>query len=218
MRQKIFLFLMIALLLALAAACAPPVPTKPQEPALNLANPASVYCEEQGHKLEIRKDANGDEAGFCIFEDGSECEEWAFFRGECGMDQQNALSLNIFEAAGLDKTEKITVLAFNAAAVDPDLSDAGKLYKVVLEITDPAEIQTLLAPLDKTLPLITPMRCPPIYLLQLQMQGGETQEISLGICGLRGGDSYWHDKALRPPDDFTATFNDILAKAGITKQ
>jgi hypothetical protein len=41
-----------------------------------------VYCEEQGYALEMRSDENGT-YGVCIFPDGSECEEWAFFRGEC---------------------------------------------------------------------------------------------------------------------------------------
>jgi putative hemolysin len=53
------------------------------EPDTGLANPASVYCEEQGYTLEARTDENGT-YGVCIFPDGSECEEWAFFRGECG--------------------------------------------------------------------------------------------------------------------------------------
>lgn len=47
-----------------------------------IANPASVFCEEQGGSLEIRTDDAG-AAGYCVFEDGSECEEWAYFRGEC---------------------------------------------------------------------------------------------------------------------------------------
>ena len=41
-------------------------------------NPASVYCTEQGYNLQIK---NG--VGHCIFPDGSSCEEWAFYRGEC---------------------------------------------------------------------------------------------------------------------------------------
>ena len=49
----------------------------------NLPNPASVYCEENGGKLEIREDESGGQVGYCLFEDGSECEEWAFFRGDC---------------------------------------------------------------------------------------------------------------------------------------
>lgn len=51
-------------------------------PHANLANPASAYCEEHGGTLEIRTEAGG-QVGYCKFADGSECEEWAFFRGEC---------------------------------------------------------------------------------------------------------------------------------------
>lgn len=49
-----------------------------------LPNPAAAYCEDQGYRVEIRTDADGNQSGFCIFDDGSECDEWAFFRGECG--------------------------------------------------------------------------------------------------------------------------------------
>jgi putative hemolysin len=49
-----------------------------------LANPAAVYCEEQGGRVEIRTAADGGQYGVCILTDGSECDEWAFYRGECG--------------------------------------------------------------------------------------------------------------------------------------
>lgn len=52
------------------------------ESPIGLPNPASKFCEDSGYILELRTDATGT-AGFCIFPDGSECEEWAFFRGEC---------------------------------------------------------------------------------------------------------------------------------------
>ncbi len=48
-----------------------------------LPNPASVYCEEQGGVVEIRTDEEGNQQGFCVFPDGSECDEWAYFRGRC---------------------------------------------------------------------------------------------------------------------------------------
>ena len=48
-----------------------------------MPNPASVYCEQNGGKLDIRVDASGGQAGVCVFPDGSECDEWAYFRGEC---------------------------------------------------------------------------------------------------------------------------------------
>ena len=54
------------------------IPVKPPTP-----NPASLYARFMGYKSEIRTNASG-EYGVCTFPDGSECEEWAFFRGLCG--------------------------------------------------------------------------------------------------------------------------------------
>ncbi len=51
---------------------------------VGMANPASVFCEEQGGTLEIRTDTkNEGQIGICILPYGIECEEWAYFRGEC---------------------------------------------------------------------------------------------------------------------------------------
>jgi cytochrome b involved in lipid metabolism len=52
-----------------------------------LANPASVLCEKLGYKIEMR---TGDEgtAGYCVFDNGDECDEWAFFRNECGQENR----------------------------------------------------------------------------------------------------------------------------------
>ncbi len=60
-----------------------PQPTAAPSGQAGMANPASVHCEEHGGKVEMRTDANGGVYGVCIFPDGSECEEWKFFRGEC---------------------------------------------------------------------------------------------------------------------------------------
>lgn len=56
---------------------------------IGMANPASVYCVQSGYALEIRTDDKGGQRGVCIFPDGTECEEWAFFRGECGVGYRN---------------------------------------------------------------------------------------------------------------------------------
>jgi putative hemolysin len=53
-------------------------------PQPNLPNPASVYCKENGGELEIVTAADGSQSGRCVFPDGSACDEWAYFRGECG--------------------------------------------------------------------------------------------------------------------------------------
>jgi putative hemolysin len=56
----------------------------------NMPNPASVYCTQQGNKLEIRTAADGSQNGICVFPDGSTCDEWAYYRGECDPAAQNS--------------------------------------------------------------------------------------------------------------------------------
>lgn len=50
---------------------------------VQLANPASVFCGEQNGTLEIVTAADGSQSGVCTLKDGTKCDEWAFFRGEC---------------------------------------------------------------------------------------------------------------------------------------
>jgi putative hemolysin len=47
-----------------------------------LANPASVKCVEDGGTVKILTESEG-QRGICLFSDGSVCDEWAYFRGEC---------------------------------------------------------------------------------------------------------------------------------------
>jgi hypothetical protein len=60
-----------------------PVTATATQDTTNMANPASVYCQEQGGKIEIRAAQDGSQYGVCVFKDDSECEEWAYYRGEC---------------------------------------------------------------------------------------------------------------------------------------
>lgn len=74
--------LLLVIALALVA-CQSPVADQPTEqPQPGLPNPASVFCEEQGGTIEVRDSQDG-QYGVCVFEDGSECDEWDFFEGEC---------------------------------------------------------------------------------------------------------------------------------------
>lgn len=84
--NKVFVFLVLILLLASCSAPLPQPAATPDPtgtPQANMPNPASVYCEQHGNRLEIRTAADGSQSGACIFPDGSECDEWAYFRGEC---------------------------------------------------------------------------------------------------------------------------------------
>jgi putative hemolysin len=47
---------------------------------IGMANPASVYCEEQGGTVTIVKDEEGNESGICKLADGTEVEEWEYYR------------------------------------------------------------------------------------------------------------------------------------------
>ncbi len=60
--------------------------TPGQTGSVGLANPASVYCEENGGDLVIKTFESG-QRGFCLFPDDSQCEEWDFFRGDCSEGQ-----------------------------------------------------------------------------------------------------------------------------------
>ncbi len=77
--KRIITFTII--LMALAACTAPQA---------NMPNPASVYCEQNGNKLEIQTASDGSQNGICVFPDGSTCEEWAYYRGECGSAAQKS--------------------------------------------------------------------------------------------------------------------------------
>ncbi len=64
---------------SIAARMATPTPASQPEHA----NPAAVYCVEHDYRYELRNGPNG-QAGVCVFPDRSECDEWAFYRGQCG--------------------------------------------------------------------------------------------------------------------------------------
>jgi putative hemolysin len=52
-----------------------PIPGPNSGPGVGMANPASVYCEGAGGTT-----TDSD----CVFSDGTKCEQWSFYRGECG--------------------------------------------------------------------------------------------------------------------------------------
>ena len=48
-----------------------------------IANPASVNCEAKWWTLEIVTASDGSQSGMCHLTGWVDCEEWAYFRGEC---------------------------------------------------------------------------------------------------------------------------------------
>ncbi len=85
--KKIILFLLLTILIFVVS-CAKQIETPSDEKTeeakpMQVANPASVYCIGQGGRLEIRTNADGSQTGYCIAPDGTECEEWSYYRKEC---------------------------------------------------------------------------------------------------------------------------------------
>jgi putative hemolysin len=82
------IYWLLTIILILTSCALQPQPTSApvstDAPQADMPNPASTFCEEQGYRIEIRTAADGSQSGYCIFPDGSECDEWSYFRGECG--------------------------------------------------------------------------------------------------------------------------------------
>jgi putative hemolysin len=77
-----------------------------------IANPASVYCQDNGGKLEIRTADDGSQTGYCIL-NNKECEEWSLMRGECTQihvctDKEKAAEICTMEYMGVCGNDKIT--------------------------------------------------------------------------------------------------------------
>jgi len=79
MRKLITVLLGLSFLVILLFGCA----QKNDEGKTGIPNPASQYCEKQGYTLTIITDQNSNQYGICKFNDGTECEEWDYFRGNC---------------------------------------------------------------------------------------------------------------------------------------
>lgn len=60
------------------------LPPQMTDPDLDwIGNPAYENCIKLGGTSETRKDAQGNETGWCHLPDGRVCTEWALFDGKC---------------------------------------------------------------------------------------------------------------------------------------
>jgi len=91
--KKTTLWIVALLAVATLAGCNKAPVENPEQNA-EIANPASVYCEENGGTLVLEEGA-----WLCMFEDGSYCEEWAYQRWEC---QPGEIMYNTVEDENID--------------------------------------------------------------------------------------------------------------------
>jgi putative hemolysin len=128
--KRIFIFTMILMVLTACTALQVQTPEPAATEILpNMPNPASVYCEQTGNKHEIQTAADGSQPGICTFPDGSTCEEWAYFRGECGPATQASGG----SPGGSDATEGDG----SGGYMSPGTSEAIADWRGVIKSTEP---------------------------------------------------------------------------------
>lgn len=76
---------------------------------LNMTNPASVYCVQNGGVSAILTAADGSQSGACTFPDGSQCDEWAYYRGTCTPKSRNTATTAAVNASGLDSSDFVVM-------------------------------------------------------------------------------------------------------------
>jgi putative hemolysin len=112
-------------------------PAVTEETQVNMPNPASVYCTQQGNKLEIRTAADGSQNGICVFPDGSTCDEWAYYRGECDPAAQNSPTPTMTMEATTDASGGGTEEQASGGYMPPGSSEEMADWWGVIKSTDP---------------------------------------------------------------------------------
>lgn len=121
----------------------------------SLANPASANCLKRGGKLSFIEETAGT-LGICQFDDGSECEEWKFFQGECQVGQQTKADTTHPYTGFINKTGNSYIFKSDSG-VEYTLKVSEDLKARVFSEISSKEVITILAaeipPLSKNLVL-----------------------------------------------------------------
>jgi putative hemolysin len=96
-----------------------------------LDNPASVYCEKNGGQLILRDNADGSQTRICVLSDNTECDEMAFYRGECG-------PVEYFQATEIPKITNV-----QAIKIAVTQCNQGFLQENEVPSTSQAQLMTL---------------------------------------------------------------------------
>lgn len=161
-KRMAILGLCLLLTLLLISGCGTEQPASDEEvpgasdAVSEMANPASVYCEDQGYTLEIRTDETGGQFGVCIFPDGSECEEWAFFRGTCTSEQTGQTAVDVSPLSPVTTPEPPSATPEAASVVERwegilISNPAGAQFDDTFQFTDGSNTQVGIAATDPAL-------------------------------------------------------------------
>ncbi|HUV72599.1 MAG TPA: DUF333 domain-containing protein [Clostridia bacterium] len=123
----------------------------------SLPNPASQNCLDKGGKLKSLQETAGS-LGICQFDDGTECEEWQFYRQECQKGQyQKADTTHPYRGFINKSGQNYTFKSESGVGYSLSLTkEAGQALKErLLTGSDSGQAVTIIAsetpPLSKTL-------------------------------------------------------------------
>lgn len=139
--QVFVIFILFALIISSCSTPTPETPTEtvpapqdtPSSGEANMPNPASVYCESQGGTVEIRTAEDGSQYGICVFSSGEECDEWAYYRGECGPSAESTQPI-----PGDVVSARDAALSFVSEHFGDEAPGQGLTWKG--EVTTPADL------------------------------------------------------------------------------
>jgi hypothetical protein len=99
-----------------------------------------VYCGQVGGTTEIKKDATGAEYGMCTFPNGSSCEEWALYRGECQPAASSSTGSSLAADAKTAINKTVTNLTNQTTVANLTADAKTAVNKTVANLT--ADIKT----------------------------------------------------------------------------
>ena len=113
---------------------------------IGMANPASVYCIKMGGKSTIITKEDGSQYGMCVLADGTQCEEWAYYKGECTAKAAASTAI-ASTTSNVEQTEK-TVPIFYTNQVQTQTSNVAAVRCAVDDSIN-KEINNLLTLLNQ---------------------------------------------------------------------
>lgn len=203
-RKKIISLVFFGIVMLTLVACKANQTQHTPGSVVGLPDPSLTHCKELGYTYEFRtlrepveteqpessKDQIDDQVAppvpveidggisfsVCIFPDGTECDTWSFFRGECSPGQfehaEDGLPLvNVVQEAGLYQTVALEILELNK-------KQPTRSYSHLITIKDKHTLDQIATALDAIIWASGQEDCIPSYKLLFHLADSNVQEFN----------------------------------------
>jgi putative hemolysin len=149
-RPRIAVAVTLILILAGLSSCGDSDDSAADQRPTAMPNPASVYCEEQGGTSVIVAASDGSQSGVCRLPDGTEIDEWEYFRASSttttapgGTTSAEAADIKIFLLAPGDVCDEVIAVGYTPATqISSDEDRASEALGVLLAGPTSAQLAT----------------------------------------------------------------------------